>query len=173
MNLESGLMCGTDINYHKKSFTGFVASKFVFSLSASELGIRSDILPFPPGTVLLLLNPVPAFLDTFPPDILHLLSSTFKPCSNTSCSSLLSKCCWQRLGSSSHQHEEELLRLGRIWVVNNKASCESSLHACCCDHLDLHRVLGVELKNSPAASAERRVKGTEEGVESLVWLMIG
>ena len=31
---------------------------------------------------LLLLNPVPAFLDTFTPDILHLLSATFKPRNN-------------------------------------------------------------------------------------------
>ena len=94
---------------HKKSFTNLLESKFVFSLSASELGIRSDILSLPSGTVLqiqhsilffsdvlslvsvffhvsirrshhlLLLNPVPAFLDTFTPDILHLLPSTFKP----------------------------------------------------------------------------------------------
>ena len=37
---------------HKKSFTRIVVSKFVFSLSASELGVWSDVLPFPPGTVL-------------------------------------------------------------------------------------------------------------------------
>ena len=43
------------------------------------------------------------------------LSRSSSPCSNTSCSSLLSKCCWQRLGSSSHQHEEELLRLELRW----------------------------------------------------------
>ena len=33
------------------------------------------------------------------------------PCSNASCSSFLSKCCWQRLSSSSHQHQEEFLCL--------------------------------------------------------------
>ena len=108
MNLDwkgmNGWQLVTKIPFnHKKNCNLDLRSKFVFSLSASELGVRSDILPFPPGTVLqiphllscvfkmcfheskrrpshlLFLNPVPAFLDTFPPDILHLLSSTLKP----------------------------------------------------------------------------------------------
>merc|ERR1719300_2328678 len=112
MNLDLNMYGMDRAPNHKKSFTNLLESKFVFSLSASELGIRSDILSLPSGTVLLLLNPIPAFLDTFAPDILHLLPSTFKPCPDTSCACLLSKCCWQWLSSSGHQHKEEFFCLG-------------------------------------------------------------
>ena len=136
VNLESGLT----------SFPFLLARSWKFSIPYLFCFLRCFHEVKRPSH-LLLLNPVPAFLDTFPPNILHLLSPTFKPwnkhailfysrwwspkastcrlsptlswssspCSNTSCSSLLSKCCWQRLGSSSHQHEEEFLRLELHW----------------------------------------------------------
>ena len=181
---------------HKKNWNLGLRSKFVFSLSAGELGVRSDILALPSGPVLeihwsqlagfkknfisilcfvfvcvgviesqqsftffswiqsllfftlfpriffifsrLLSNLVGyqlflhqnqtftyhvnhqhcIFVITTDISIIMVIYSPYSsphpsiaPCSNTSCSSFLSKCCWQRLSSSSHQHQEEFLCL--------------------------------------------------------------
>ena len=73
VNLESGLT----------SFPFLLARSWKFSIPYLFCFLRCFHEVKRPSH-LLLLNPVPAFLDTFPPDILHLLSSTFKPRINAS-----------------------------------------------------------------------------------------